>query len=257
MFTAREYVRPNSIDEAWEILNAKKPNTIVSGNHFLKMGRKVIATAIDMQNLKLNEIKEDGENIFIGASVSLRQVEESDLLKKYFGDVFEKAFFGIVGTQFRNTATIGGSVHARYGFSDPCLVFLVLDAKVCLYNEEISMEEYLSRPVSKDMVLGVKIPMKEKKVSYQCVRKSATDISVLNVCAANSEEGIKIAVGSRPKRAALAYKAMNAYLEGKDSSEIGKIASEELVFGSNLRGSSEYRAHLAKVLVKRAVEEVR
>lgn len=256
MFTMREYKKVESVKEAWEILNAKKPNTLLGGTHFLKMGKKAIATGIDLQSLELNYIKKEEGNVIIGAMASLRAIEENEIIALHFGEVFKDAFAGIVGIQLRNTATIGASVHARYGFSDPCLVLLTLDAKVRLYGEElISMEEYLTRPVKKDFVQEIIIPIKNQKIAYKSYRKSATDLSVLNVCVAY-ENGAKprIAVGARPKRAILAKMTM-ANFDG-DIEKAGLSAKSEISVGSNMRGSKEYRSILVETLVTRALKEV-
>ena len=57
MFTIKEYVRPNSLEEAYEILSKNKTNTILGGLLWLKMGKKNINTAIDLSNLNLNKIE--------------------------------------------------------------------------------------------------------------------------------------------------------------------------------------------------------
>lgn len=256
MFTMREYKRPQSIEEAFELLNAKKPNCILGGTHFLKMGKKVIATGIDLQDVGLDYIKEENGVIKIGAMTSLRTMEESELLEKHYGNVFKEAFSGIVGIQLRNTATIGASVHARYGFSDTCLVLLALEASVKLYDKEIiAIEQYLKETLKKDFVTEIAIPIKTQKVTYKSYRKSATDLSVLNVCVANEEgKNPRIAVGARPQRATLAKQAMESFQGDIEKTAI--TAKEEIIVGSNMRGSSEYRSHLVKVLVARALQEV-
>ena len=49
---------------------------------------------------------------------SYRSVETCDILKKYFNGVIADSVSSIIGTQFRNTVTVGGSVYGRFGFSD-------------------------------------------------------------------------------------------------------------------------------------------
>lgn len=69
----------------------------------------------------LDYIREDDEQIEIGAMTSYRSVETCDILKKYFNGVIADSVSSIIGTQFRNTVTVGGSVYGRFwffGFSD-------------------------------------------------------------------------------------------------------------------------------------------
>ena len=64
---------------------------------------------------------------------SLRQIELHDGLNKYtHGAVCEAV--KDVGVQFRNLATIGGSIWGRFGFSDILTVFLAMDAFVELLS---------------------------------------------------------------------------------------------------------------------------
>ncbi len=43
---------------------------------------------------------------------------------------------------------------------------------------------------------------------------------------------------------------------GAGPCEVVEMVTEELIFGSNMRGSAEYRQAICKVLVKRAIMEV-
>lgn len=47
----------------------------------------------------------------------------------------------------------------------------------------------------------------------------------------------------------------NVDITEETAKKAGEIAAEELHFGSNNRGSGEYRKELSKVLVKRAILE--
>ena len=54
-----------------------------------------------------------------------------------------EAVRSIVGVQFRNLATVGGSIWGRFGFSDVLTLFLALDTRVLLYRAgEISLREF-------------------------------------------------------------------------------------------------------------------
>ena len=61
---------------------------------------------------------------------TLRQIEQSEAVKKLCGDGIEEAVRHIVGVQFRNQATVGGSIYGRFGFSDVLTAFLALDTYV-------------------------------------------------------------------------------------------------------------------------------
>ena len=61
--------------------------------------------------------------ISIGARVTLRELEQHVGLNTYTHDAVKNAVKDIVGVQFRNMATIGGSIWGRFGFSDVLTVF--------------------------------------------------------------------------------------------------------------------------------------
>ena len=73
MITIQNYVRPKSLEEAWE-LNQKKRNRVIGGMLWLKMGRGSVGTAIDLCDLGLDTIEETEDAFSVGAMVSLRQL---------------------------------------------------------------------------------------------------------------------------------------------------------------------------------------
>lgn len=115
IITFQKYVRPQSLEEAWE-LNQKKRHRIVAGMMWLKMGKHSFGTAIDLCDLGLGEIEETENEFRIGAMVTLRQMEKHPGLAAYSCGAVEAAFKDIVGVQFRNGATLGGSLWRRMGF---------------------------------------------------------------------------------------------------------------------------------------------
>ena len=116
MVTIQNYVRAKSLEEAYE-LNQKKGNCILGGMLWTKMQNRMIQTAIDLCDLGLNEIEETEEEFSIGAMVSLRQLETDTGLNAYTQGAVRDAVKDIVGVQFRNLATVGGSIWGRFGFS--------------------------------------------------------------------------------------------------------------------------------------------
>ena len=125
----KNYVIAQTLDEAYA-LNAKKSTVIVAGNMWLRMCSMRRQTALDLSALGLDYIKEDEQGFTIGAMTTLRTMETHPALNAAFGGVFARAFEPIVGTQFRNSATVGGSVFSRFGFSDVSTLLLAMGADV-------------------------------------------------------------------------------------------------------------------------------
>ena len=124
-------------------MNQKKNNRIIGGMLWLKLSDITVPAAIDLSGLGLDTIEESEEAYSIGAMATLRQLEQHKGLNDYTQGAVAKAVRDIVGVQFRNMATVGGSIFGRFGFSDVLTVFLAMDTCVELYKGGIvPLEEF-------------------------------------------------------------------------------------------------------------------
>lgn len=261
MFTVMDIVQPDTVEEAYSILNKRKTNQVIGGSAFLRMGKKRIGTGIELSNLNLDYIKEDEDYVEIGSMTTFRTLETSSIIKNNFGRLIEDSVKDIIGIQFRNVVTIGATVFSKYGFSDLIVALLSLDTEVELYKaERISLEEFLNRDYEKDLLIKVYIKKTNKNASYKSLRNAKSDYPILNVSVSKHMGRFKLCVGARPQKATIAKQA-SEFLSNNEINEINidkaiEIASEELTFGSNMRASRDYRKAMSKVLLKRAIMEV-
>lgn len=100
---------------------------------WLKMQNRNVNFAIDLSDLHLDQIEEIDDEIHIGAMVTLRELETNEQLNHFTQGAIKESVRHIVGVQFRNLATIGGSIYGRFGFSDVLTLFMALDCEVELY----------------------------------------------------------------------------------------------------------------------------
>ena len=258
MMTIREYKRAESLEEAWQ-LNQKRNNRVIGGMIWLKMENINVGTAIDLSGLGLDKIEETAEGFSVGAMVPLRQIELHEGLNAYTDGAVRESVRHIVGVQLRNLATVGGSIYSRFGFSDVLTMFLALNASVELYKGGIvPLSEYAQRPYDRDILVRVIVPKEQAAFCYQSVRNSQTDIPVLTCAAARMENGdYRIVIGARPLRAVrFELPAEPALAAEQLAAQFAEGVKAQIVTGSNMRGSAEYRRHLAGVLTKRAVLEL-
>ena len=256
-------MRPQTVEEAWE-LNQKKRNRIVGGMMWLKMGNHSVGTAIDLCDLGLNEIEETDDEFRIGAMVALRQLEQHVGLAAYSCGAVAAALKDIVGVQFRNGATVGGSLWRRMGFSDVLTAFLAMDSYVELHQAGIvSLEQFANMRYDNDVLVRLIVRKRPGAFAYRAVRKQRTDLPSLN-CAAGVIEGeYRVAVGSRPARAVVLRDVRGLLAGGvteQSAAAFAQLAAENVVVSGNMWGSAEYRRALVPVLVRRALlalEEVR
>lgn len=261
MFTIQQYALPETLEEAYQLLTAKRNNVVLGGCAFLKMSKKKIATAIDLSKLALDFIEEKENTIEIGAMTTFRSLETSPCLKQNFNGIIPKSIENIIGVQFRNVVTIGGTVFSRYGFSDLITGLLALEVDVELYHGGIMpLETFLKNGTSKDILVKIILHKNSRIASYQMMRNSVADYPILNAAVSKKENDWKIVVGARPRRAEIAVRA-SEYLNSNEINEkvIGEAAKmvvEELAFGTNMRGQKFYRQAIVAPLVKRGIMEV-
>ncbi len=245
MMTIKNYVRAQSLEEAYT-LNQSRRNKLIGGMVWLKMTSLSVNTAIDLCDLHLDTIEETDTEFSIGCMTTLRQLEQHEGLNAYTCGAVKKAVQDIVGVQFRNCATVGGSVFGRFGFSDVLTVLLCMDCAVELYKGGIvPLEEFNSMKKDNDILVRILIKKTPAKFAYEAMRAQKTDFPTLTVAASTLG---KLAVGARPMRA-----TVMPFTEG-DIEQVAEQAAQTIRTSKNLRGSQEYRTHLIKVLTRRALE---
>lgn len=255
MFNIRELQKVHSIQEAKE-LNSKRINTVIGGGLWLRLGKRKIGTAIDLSGLGLEGIEENDKEFKIGAMTSLREIETCKSLNDYFQNSFKEALKGIVGVQFRNGATIGGSVYSRFGFSDVVSLLLALDAYVVLdEGEKVQIKEYTKQDKDNKIVTHIIIPKLGQKVYYSTFRRESVDIPMLNGAVSLYPDGkLYCIIGSRPQIAALHEESTLPKQEEVDKF-VDKVLAD-MTFLSNTRASAEYRKSLAKVILINGIKKL-
>lgn len=259
MITIQNYVRAESLEQAYE-LNQKKSARILGGMLWLKMAKNTVGTAVDLSGLGLDTIEETGEGFSIGAMVTLRQLEQHPGLNACTGGAFAKALAPVVGVQFRNMATVGGSVWSRFGFSDVLTLLLALDTTVELYKGGlVPLETFAAMPYDRDLLVRVHIRKTPGRVAYEAMRIQRTDLPVLTCAFSHIGGEYRAVIGARPGRA-MVLRDQEGLLAGGITPDSARAFAEwtarHTPTGSNVRGSAAYRTHLVKVLVRRAALEV-
>lgn len=248
MISIQKYVRVQSLEEAWQ-LNQNKLNRVLGGMLWLRLGSGNVNTAIDLCDLGLDQIEESDEAFSIGAMATLRDIETHVGLNEYSDHAIANAVKDIVGVQFRNMATVGGSIWGRFGFSDVLTVFLALDSYVELYKGGIvPLEQFAKMQADNDILVRLIVKKTPCKVVYSSVRNQRTDFPVLACAVARMNGEYRASIGARPARAML---VRSAEAEGFAAHVADNAPTE-----GNLRGSAEYRTHLIKVLVERSMQEL-
>lgn len=259
MMTIQNYVLAQSLEEAYQ-LNQNKRSRILGGMLWLKMTNLTVPTAIDLSNLGLNTIDETPDSFSIGAMVTLRQLEQHAALNDYTQNAVAKAVQDIVGVQFRNLATVGGSIFGRFGFSDVLTVFLSMDTYVELYKGGlVPLAEFAAQDYDRDILVRLIVKKHPGRFAYQAMRITRTDFPVLTCAASRMDVTCRVAIGARPSRAMLVEDTQGILAAGiteASAQAFADFAADHTPTDGNLRGSAAYRTHLVRVLTKRALLEL-
>lgn len=257
MLTIKNYVRAQSLEEAYTLCQ-KRSSVVLGGMLWLKMQNRTVHTAIDLCDLGLDQIIEESDRYRIGAMVSLRDLETHPGLNEMTQGAVADSVSPIVGVQFRNLATVGGSLYGRFGFSDVLTLFLVLNASVRLHHRgTMPMAEFAALPRgTRDILVEVIVPKVPMKVAYQSQRNSATDFPVVSCGVSYIGETFRCAVGARPEKAVvltdetglLSWKPTQ-----KQAEAFGDWVAKSLNFGENMRAGADYRRRVCAVLVRRGI----
>ena len=265
MLKIKNYVKAESLEQAYE-LNQKRTACVLGGMVWLKMGNRNIMTAIDLSGLGLDTITETEEAFVIGCMTPLHALETHKELNAYTNSAIRESVRHIVGVQFRNCATVGGSIFGRFGFSDVLTMFLALDTWVELYNGgRVPLTEFVNMKKDNDILVNIIVRKEPLFICYQSQRNTKTDFPVLTCTASLIGEEARTVIGARPYKAMVVkdekqilknFKNMTRNQRTQAIADFASYAAETVHVDGNMRGSAEYRALLVRVLTRRAWEAV-
>jgi aerobic carbon-monoxide dehydrogenase medium subunit len=275
-----EYQAPTTIDEALTLLATNPDNSkILAGGHSLIPAMKLRlaqpAMLVDIGRIKdLSYIREDGNQILIGAMTTHYELESSTLLKKICPLLPECASH-IGDVQVRNKGTIGGSV----AHSDPAgdwpaaVIALAAELVVVGKNGErvIKADDFFVDLLTTALDAGeilreIRIPKPTGRFghSYQKIRHPASGFAVVGVAVAlrlGSDGNCESAtigitgVASKAYRAEPVEQALKAKaLNDNTIAEAASHATDGVDSNSDLYASEDYRRHLAQVYTRRAIQ---
>ncbi|WP_298704877.1 FAD binding domain-containing protein [uncultured Veillonella sp.] len=257
MLMYRQVWQPKTLDEAVELMKKQKWAPLLAGGCWIGLGTRKFPAVIDLSGLPLRYIKETEQNFHIGAMTTQGDVEQYEPFKTFGKGILPKSVNSILGVQFRNMATMGGSVAARFGFSDIIPSLLALDAKVLLHSHgEMTLQDYLTFK-DRDILVEIIVPKKDQPVAALAFRKSVSDFPHLTGAISHNETGYHIYIGGRPSKPVEAVRAGQILTEqGIEGLPACLEALQDVAFQTNSHASASYRAAMAKVMVKRLVQEV-
>jgi carbon-monoxide dehydrogenase medium subunit len=264
-----EYARAESLDHAIELLGSSEDAKLLAGGHSLlplmKLRLARPSLLVDIGRLSdLSYVREDGDHVAIGALTRHHDVAASELLRTSVPIVADAAE-QIGDPQVRHVGTIGGSVAHADPASDMPSVLLALEADLVAVGpggatRTIAAGDFFtglfeSALAPNEVLTEIRVPKTSGGYSYLKFHRRQIDWALVGVAAARSNGSIHVALtnmGETPLRAAGVEEALAG---GADPATASARAAEGTSPPSDAFGSAEYRRELAKVLVRRALEE--
>jgi aerobic carbon-monoxide dehydrogenase medium subunit len=265
---ALEYHRAGSVEEAIELLGSDEDAKLLAGGHSLIPAMKLrIArptALVDIGRLHdLRYVREDGDRIAIGA-LTRHAALVADAVLGGSCAVLAHAAGEVGDPQVRHRGTIGGSVSHADPASDLATVLLALDADLVARGpggaRTIAAAEFFTGPfenaLARDEVLvEIRVPKVGQGVYLKHSRR-AQDWATVAVAAARVDGRVQVGLSSMGPTPLRARAVEEALAGGASAEEAAARAAEGADPPSDVSGSAAYRAHLARVLVRRALEQI-
>ena len=263
---AFEYVRAGSAEEAVSLIgeHGEDAKFLAGGHSLLPLMKLRLAqptVLVDIGRLTdLSYIRDAGDHVAIGALTRHMDIETSDLLKAEV-PLLAHAASHVGDPQVRHRGTLGGTIAHADPASDLPATTLALGATYVAQGpngtREIAAadfyEGFLTSVLEPDeMLTEIRVPkMAGAGWSFQKFNRRAQDWAIVGVAAWKGGVGL-VNMGSTP---VFAQQVTAAWAGGASAAEAAELAAADAEPGADLNASVEYRTHLAKVLVRRALEE--
>ncbi|HEX3208687.1 MAG TPA: xanthine dehydrogenase family protein subunit M [Geminicoccaceae bacterium] len=259
---AFEYHRPRTVAEAVSLLKGASDGKLLAGGHTLIPTLKQrLASPSDIIDLgaiaELKGIKEEGGRLVIGALTTYSEVVESEIARRAIPALAQLASH-IGDSQVRNRGTIGGSIANNDPASDYPAAVLGLNATVRTNQREIKADDFFrgmfeTALADDEVITSVSFP-KPSRAGYMKFPNPASRYAIVGVMVAQTGGQTRVAVtGAGP----CVFRLTEA--ERALGSNFSPSALDGLTIGAeglngDIHASAEYRAHLIKVMAKRAVQ---
>lgn len=255
---AFDVTRPKTVADAVAALAGEDAQALGGGQTLIPTLKQRLASPAVLVSLSaIDEIKgvcQDGNVLSIGGGTTHATVAAEagayPALAALAANIGDPAV--------RSRGTIGGSL----ANNDPSACYpsaaLASNATIVTNNREIAADDYFQGLFTTalnegEIITGVKFPIPQA-ANYQKFVQPASRFSLVGVFVAKYADGVRVAVTGASENgvfrwseaeAALSANFSAAALEGLTASADGLI--------NDLHGDAEYRAHLIKVMTKRAV----
>jgi len=264
-----DYVRANSLDEAIALLGEHGDEAkLLAGGHSLlplmKLRIAQPAMLVDIGRLReLSYVRDEKEYVTVGALTRHHDVATSPVALASAA-VLAHVADQIGDPQVRHRGTIGGSISHGDPASDLPAVLLALGATLVVQGpngqREIAAKDFFLSffevaLAPQEVLVEVRVP-RSVEWGFEKLTKRAQDWAIVGAVAVRTSNGVGVGLinmGPVPLRAGAVEEAVASGSNAVDAAEFAADGTEP---SADFNGSVAYRQHVAKVLVRRALEKV-
>lgn len=267
---AFDYVRAGSAAEAISLIGEHGSDAkFLAGGHSLlplmKLRLAQPSVLVDIGRVTdLSYVKDAGDHVAIGALTRHMDVENSPVLKGH-APLLAHAASHVGDPQVRHRGTIGGSIAHADPASDLPATTLALGATYVVQGpkgtREIAASDFYKGFLESDlaadeMLTEIRVPkMNGAGWSFQKFNRRAQDWAIVGVAAWRRGTDSGVALVNMGQTPILASSVSSALAGGASVADAAEKAVAEAAPSADNNASVEYRSHLAKVLVRRALEQ--
>ena len=247
------YHRPQTLEEALKLLSAPNTRPLGGGTMLTHLGDESFA-GVDLQAIGLDKIHKSGNNLEIGATVTLQALFESP----HAPAALKTAIKLETPLNLRNMGTVAGTLVTCDGRSPFAAVMLALDAKLTAVSVEssiFSLGDFLPLREGADgvrpgtLITNIKIPL-NAKLAFKTVARSPADKPIVCAALAQWPSGrTRLVIGGWGSSPSVA-------LDGNEPSGVEDAARNAAHDAADQWASAEYRSAIAGVLAKRCLDKI-
>lgn len=276
--SAFEYYRPSSVSEAVQLLSQNPDAKLLAGGHSLipamKLRLSSPAALIDITRIpELSGIRDAGDRVIIGATTTYDEVMRSELIQRTL-PILPEAIDVIGDLQVRNLGTIGGALAHADPAADLPAVMLALGAELKAVGpsgertipvDQFFVDLFTTALQPNEVLTEIAIPKPAGRtgMAYEKFANPASGYAVVGAAAVvtlgndGRVSAARVAVTGAGPYAVRRTETEQALVGQEPTTEVIKQASqrasEGMTFNSDVFASEEYRAHLTRVFVGRAI----
>ncbi len=251
--------RPESLGAARRAFSGDA--AFLAGGHTLipamKSGLRAVETLIDLSRVPgLESIRREGDRLIVGAMARHAEVAASPVVAAAIPGLARLAA-GIGDPQVRRRGTIGGSLANNDPAADYPAAVLALDAVLATTEGTHAADDFFQGMFATALGDGEILTEVQFRVpeafAYAKFRHPASRYALAGVAVARFPEGVRVAV-TGVAYSVFRWADAEAALSAAPPAPVPPLVRDDI--NSDIHASAEYRAHLAGVMLARAVREM-